>query len=48
MSIGGDKSISGDVRYAFRNYEVKKLDLPGVDELDADFFSLQIGLTFNF
>lgn len=48
MSIGGDKSISGDVRYAFLNYEVKKLDLPGVKELDGDYFSFQIGLTFNF
>ncbi len=48
LPIGGDKSLSGDLRYAFLNYEVKKLDLPGVDELDADFFSFQIGLTLNF
>jgi hypothetical protein len=48
LPIGGNKSLSGDVRYVFLNYDVTKLDLGGLKELDADYFSFQIGLTFDF
>ena len=48
LPIGGDKTLSGDVRYVFLNYDVTKLDLSGTDELDADYFSFQVGLTFHF
>lgn len=48
VPIGGNKSLSADLRYVFLNYDVTKLDLGGLEELDADYFSFQVGLTFNF
>jgi hypothetical protein len=48
LPIGGNKSLSADVRYVFLNYDVTKLDLGGLKELDADYFSFQVGLTFDF
>jgi len=46
--IGGDKSLGADVRYVFLDYDITKLDLGGIRELDADYLSFQVGLTFNF
>jgi hypothetical protein len=48
VPIGENKSLNADIRYVFLNYDVTKLDLGGLDELDADYYSIQFGLTFEF
>lgn len=48
LPFGGSKSVFADIRYVFLNYDVTKLDLGDVDELDADYYAIQAGLTFEF
>lgn len=48
IPAGGSTSLCADVRYVFLDYDVTKLDLGGMDELTANYYSVQVGLTFNF
>ena len=48
LPVGGNKSVFADIRYVFLNYDASKLDLGDVDELDADYYAIQAGLTFEF
>jgi hypothetical protein len=48
LPVGGNKSVFADIRYVFLDYDTTKLDLGDVDELDADYYAIQAGLTFEF
>jgi opacity protein-like surface antigen len=48
MSVGGNRSLNAGIRYVFLDYDVTRLDLGGLDTIEADYYSIQVGLTFNF
>ena len=48
LPVGSNTSLSGDVRYVFLDYDVRDLDIAGLSDLDADYFSLAIGITFYY
>jgi opacity protein-like surface antigen len=48
LPVGSNTSLIGDVRYVFLNYDVRDLDIAGLKELDADYVSFAVGITFYY
>jgi hypothetical protein len=48
LPIGSNKSINGDMRYVFLDYDVRDLDIAGLSDLDANHFSIGVGITFYY
>jgi hypothetical protein len=49
VPVGSNKSLFADIRYVFLNYDVTETENVGeLDELDADYYAIQAGITFEF
>ena len=45
LPIGPNMSIAGDIRYVFLNYDLEQV--PGTDEIESDFFYIDVALFFG-
>lgn len=48
LPVGSNTSLNGDVRYVFLDYDVRDLDISGLSDLDANYFSIGVGVTFYY
>jgi opacity protein-like surface antigen len=48
LPVGSNASLSGDVRYVFLDYDVSDLKIAGLSDLDANYVSFGIGITFYY
>lgn len=48
LPVGSGTNLNGDVRYVFLNYDVRDLRIGDLRELDADYVSFAVGVTFYY
>jgi hypothetical protein len=48
LPIGSNTSLNGDVRYVFLDYDVRDLDVAELSDLDANYISFGVGITFYY
>lgn len=47
LPLGSSASVFGDVRWVFLDYEFENLPSAVIDDVEADFYSINVGLLFN-